>query len=112
MAKGHTYDKWHQILGHVNPWTVKTLLKNNLVTGLEVDKSQAPTQCTACIQAKRHVEPFPQQATEKAEERCNLVVSDIWGPAQVEGPGHVFTCTPMLNPDIQLSTLETPRMKH
>ena len=88
VTHGRTWDKWHRILGHVNHWTIKILKTNNLVTGLDVDESQAPTQCTACVQSKQHVEPFPQQATKKAEQTGNLVVSDVWGPAQVEGPTH------------------------
>ena len=86
MAKGRTLDKWQCILGHVNIWTVKTILKNSLVTGLSIDdKSREPTQCIACIQGKRHVEPFPKEATEKAEKIGDLIVSDVWGPAQIEG---------------------------
>jgi transposase InsO family protein len=59
-----------------------------LVTGLEINKSQLPTQCSACIQGKRHVEPFPQQAEDKAEKTGDIIVSDVWGPAQIEGPSH------------------------
>ena len=69
-------------------WTVKTLLKNNLVTGLLSDESQEPTQCSACIQGKRHVEPFPKEATESADKIGDLILSDVWGPAQIDGPGH------------------------
>ena len=62
VAKGQTLDKWHRILKHVNPWTVQTMHRNNLVTGLIIDKSQTPTQCTTCIQGKQHVDPFPKDA--------------------------------------------------
>ena len=86
IAKGRTLDKWHRVFGHVNAWTIKTLKRNNLVTGLEVDESQVPTQCMACIQGKRHVEPFPKKAEEEVENTSDLIVSDVWGPAQIEGP--------------------------
>ena len=86
-AKGSSWDKWHRMLGHVNIWTIKTLLKNNLVTDLLIDESQEPTQCSACIQGKRHVEPFPKEATESADKIGDLILSDVWGPAQIEGPG-------------------------
>ena len=86
-AKEQKLYKWHHILGHVNMWTVRTILRNGLVTRLLIDdKSQEPTQCTACIQGKQHVEPFPKEATEKAEKIGNLIVLDVWGLAQVEGP--------------------------
>ena len=68
-------------------WTIKALLKNNLVTGLLIDESQEPTQCSACIQGKCHVEPFPKEATESADKIGDLILSDVWGPAQIEGPG-------------------------
>ena len=78
-AKEWTLDKWHCILGHVKIWTIKTILKNGLVTGLLIDDmSQEPTQCTACIQGKWHVEPFPREATEKAKKIGDLIVSDVW----------------------------------
>ena len=71
---------------HVNIWMVKTILKNGLVTGLLIDdKSQELTQSTACIQGKWHVEPFPKEVAKIAKKICDLIVSDVWGPAQVEG---------------------------
>jgi Pol polyprotein, beta-barrel domain/GAG-pre-integrase domain/gag-polypeptide of LTR copia-type len=88
VMKERTLDKWHRILGHVNIWMIQTLKKNNLVTGLQIDESQAPTQCNACIQGKRHVEPFPQRAEDKAEMTGDVIVSDVWGPAPIEGPRH------------------------
>ena len=36
-------DKWHCILGHVNPWTIQTIKGNNLVKGLIIDESQEST---------------------------------------------------------------------
>ena len=52
ITHGCTWDKWHRILGHVNHWMIKTLKTNNLVMGLDVDETQALTQCTACMQSK------------------------------------------------------------
>lgn len=85
-VKEHTWDKWHCILGHINIWMIKTLQNNQLVTSLSVNKSQEPTQCTACIQRKQHVNSLPKEATETAEKIGDLVLSDVWGPAQIEGP--------------------------
>ena len=85
VAKGRTLDKWHWILGHVNPWTVQTMQKNSLVTGLIINKSQTPTQCTTCIQGKRHVDPFLKDAQTKVDNIGNRILSDVWGPAQTEG---------------------------
>jgi len=56
----HTWDTWHQILGHISIGAVKTLKNNNLVNGMEVDRNKQPTQCTACIQGPQTVELFPR----------------------------------------------------
>lgn len=39
VAGAHTLDKWHHILGHVNPWTIKTIQGKNLVKGLLINES-------------------------------------------------------------------------
>jgi hypothetical protein len=51
-VKGRSIDKWHRILGHINTNSIRMLKNNNLVTGLEIDESQEPNQCKACIQGK------------------------------------------------------------
>ena len=33
------------------------------------------------------MEPFPQCLTKTVENIGDLILSDVWGPAQVEGPG-------------------------
>jgi GAG-pre-integrase domain/Pol polyprotein, beta-barrel domain len=84
-AKGRSIDKWHRILGHINTNSIRMLKNNNLVTGLEIDESQELNQCKACIQGKRHVEPFPKRAEDSVDGIGDLTVSDVWGPAQTEG---------------------------
>ena len=82
LARSRTLDKWHQVLGHVNVWTIKTMHDNNLVTG---DKSQGSIQCATCIQGKQHVDPFPKETQMKVQNIGDLVLSNVWGPAQTEG---------------------------
>ena len=85
-AKGRSWDKWHWILGYININSIKMLKTNNLVTGLDIDESEEPNQCKACIQGKRHVEPFPKKAEDTVDQIGDVTVSDVWGPAQTEGP--------------------------
>ena len=85
-SKAHSIDKWHQILGHVNTWSITTLQNNKLVTGLNIDKSIPATQCIACIKGKKHAVPLPREAAENVGKPRDLTVSDVWGPAQIEGP--------------------------
>ncbi|KIJ40822.1 hypothetical protein M422DRAFT_173145, partial [Sphaerobolus stellatus SS14] len=87
VTKGRTWDKWHRILGHIGMSAVKLLKKNNLVNGMDVDEGESPSQCAACIQGKQHVLPFPKEATHQDLQIGEIVTSDIWGPANTEGPG-------------------------
>ena len=86
MAKGRSWDKWHQILGHININSIKMLKTNNLVTRLDIDETKEHSQCKACIQGKRHVEPFPKKAEDMVDQISDITVSNVWGPAQTEGP--------------------------
>ena len=58
----------------------------DLVTGMDVDLTVPVMQCVACIQGKHHMEPFPKRAEDTAMLVGNLSVSDVWGPANTEGP--------------------------
>ena len=50
---------------------------------MEVDESVPATeQCPACLLAKQHVTPYPQESKMEIVEIGDLTVSDLWGPAQ------------------------------
>ena len=87
-AKGRSWDKWHQILGHININSIKMLKTNNLVTRLDIDESEEPNQCKACIQGKQDVEPFPKKAEDMVDQISDVTVSNVWGPAQTKGLSH------------------------
>jgi transposase InsO family protein len=65
---------------------------HDMVTGMEVDSNPEITQCIACIEGKQTVEPFPKQAEDTAAHVGDLMVSDVWGPGNIEGPAreHYF----------------------
>ena len=78
----HTWDDWHKILAHANIQAIQTMKRKGLVEGLDVNDTIAPDiQCTSCIQAKQHVQPFPQHSVEKSRDIGDLTYSDIWGLA-------------------------------
>ena len=81
-----SWDTWHQILAHINPGVIKMLKTQNLVTGMDVDTNSATTQCVACIQGKQHVQPFSKRTEDTASQIGDLIVSDVWGPSNIEGP--------------------------
>src|SRR6266481_3257334 len=81
-----TWDEWHRTLGHISIGAIKTLKNNNLVEGMDIDKNKESTQCTACIQGRQTAEPFPKRAEDDIMQIGKLTVSDVWGPANTEGP--------------------------
>ncbi len=57
-----------------------------MVKGMKVDNPLKDfPDCEACIQAKQHVKPFPQEAETKYTQIEEMTYSDLWGPAQVSG---------------------------
>ena len=62
------------------------LKTNNLVTGLDIDETEEHSQCKACIQGKRDMEPFPKKAKDTVDQIGDITVSNVWGLAQTEGP--------------------------
>ena len=40
--------------------------------------------CDACMKAKHHVTPFPKESLTLYDRVGDLIVTDVWGPAQVE----------------------------
>ncbi len=83
-----SWDEAHRQLSHISISSMKTLLNNNLVTGLEVDQSTDPLiQCTSCIQAKAIHQSFPKESPNRAARPGDLIHSDLWGPAQTASPG-------------------------
>ena len=86
VAKPRSWDSWHWFLGPVNIGMIKLMKLWNLITGMDVDMAAPVMQSIACIQGKHHVELFPKWAEDAAVEVGNLSISDIWGPANTEGP--------------------------
>ena len=79
-----TWEQFHRAMGHVNIAALKRL--RLMADGMEVDEtSDDQFQCEPCVRAKQHVEPFPQEASRTPDrvEIGEIVVSDVWGPAQV-----------------------------
>ena len=76
-----TWHDWHKIFGHIYMGSVKMLKEKNMVKGMEVNPETPPPQCTSCIHAKSHVNPFPQQSETEYKEIGEMTFTDVWGPA-------------------------------
>src|SRR3954467_3079432 len=65
--------------------SIQLLKWKNMVEGMEVDESIAPSrQCAPCIEAKQHHTPFLRSTNELAQEIGELTVSNVWGPTRIQ----------------------------
>ena len=116
-AVARTWDEWHRTLRHISIGAIKTLKNNNLVEGMEVDKNKESTQCAACIQGRQTIEPFPKQAEDDMTNIGELTVSDVWGPANTEGPNweryfYLFTDAKTRRTQIYFSHTKTEVLRY
>ena len=112
-----TWDDWHRTLRHISIGAIKTLKNNNLVEGMDVDKNKESIQCAACIQGCQTVEPFPKRAEDDITKVGELTVSDVWGPANTEGPNreqyfYSFTDAKMCRTQIYFSHTKTEVLRY
>jgi hypothetical protein len=85
-SRGHSWDKWHRIFGHMNHKSVQMLKDKNMVTGMAIDDPNPPSsQCKTCIETKSHVMPFPSQSDTKYTDIGDMTFTDVWGPSHVTG---------------------------
>ena len=61
---------------------MKQLLDNNMISGLEVNKTQNLFSCNACIKSKITHKPLPKQSRERAKKLGDRVYSNVWGPSK------------------------------
>ncbi len=86
-AEGRTWMEWHRAMGHMAPQSLKTMYDQGRVEGMKVIPSPLDFNCKACIQGKAMALPVPKESNTKYWEIGELVVMDLWGPAQVTGRG-------------------------
>ncbi|CAJ2659262.1 unnamed protein product [Trifolium pratense] len=70
---------WHDRYAHLSVKGLNVLAKKNMVDGLPVLK-EIEYKCEDCLTGKQHREVIPKQAVWRANERLELVHSDICGP--------------------------------
>jgi hypothetical protein len=85
--EGRTWEEWHRAMGHIAPQSLKTMVEQGRVDGMKIIPSPFNFECEACIQGKSTVQPVPRESNTKYQEIGELVVTDLWGPAQVIGKG-------------------------
>jgi hypothetical protein len=79
----------HRKLGHINFKTLREMTTRNALPSIELDASSEPEFCKACVQGKASCLPFPKESQTKFTKYREKVVTDLWGPAQVQSlSGH------------------------
>lgn len=70
---------WHRRFGHLGVGSLRDLVKNGLVTGLDYNVSKAITFCEPCVEGKLHRSQFPNTGRKRANEILGLVHTDVCG---------------------------------
>ena len=84
-------NKLHRRMGHTNFQTLREMVQNGAVEGIELDSSPTNTFCEACVQGKAHRRAFPKKSEQTYSKYREKVVTDLWGPAQVLSlGGHTY----------------------
>ena len=82
-------DKLHRLIGHILTDAATKLVKNHLVDGIELDKSQDTPKkiCKSCLHGrmtqKSIFKAIEMRTSGKIEDE---IYTNIWGPAPIETP--------------------------
>jgi len=78
-------------MGHVNFQTLQEMVREGAVEGVKLDSSLTPSFCESCMQGKAHHKAFSKISETSYSKYGEKVVTDLWGPAQVQSiGGHSF----------------------
>jgi GAG-pre-integrase domain len=80
-----TISQLHRLMGHINHDDLRTMVKDGIVEGIDLDMDSKPEFCDVCVKAKATQKPFPKKSTsDRVKAYGDKVSTDVWGPAQVE----------------------------
>ena len=82
-----TLDDLHHKLRHIGYQTLCEITNNGSISRIDIDFSTEPKFCTACVQGKAQQKSFPKESQTEYSKYGEKVVTDLWGPAQVESLG-------------------------
>src|SRR6266478_5182269 len=86
-SDGQTWEEWHKAMGHITPQTLKSMHNSGTVEGMKIIPSLINFDCDTCIQGKHSVHSLPKESTTEYKEIGKLIVTNIWGPAQITRQG-------------------------
>jgi hypothetical protein len=85
---------WHRRLAHHNYNDVKKMIKEKLVTGLNIISDVQPDPiCEPCLAGKMHSNPFPSSSS-KTSKPLELIHTDFYGFLSISTPkGYCYWIT-------------------
>ena len=72
--------------------SMKHLLDQQMISGLEVNRSDNTFTCDACIQAKIAQVSLPKESRERAKKMGDRIYSDVWGPSRHQTIDKKYYC--------------------
>jgi len=82
-----TINELHRKMGHINHDDLKKMVRERMVTGIELNADSKPEFCEVCVRAKAPCQPFPKKSLTQVKGYGDKIVADLWGPAPVESLG-------------------------
>ena len=77
----------HCRMGHVNFQTLREMVRKGAIEGVKLDSSPTPSFCEYCVRGKAHRKAFSKVSESSYSKYGEKVVTDLWGPAQVQSLG-------------------------
>lgn len=79
---------WHERFAHVDPFYIRTMVQNKVITGVEIKKSSFDTiKCDGCLLGKGHRSPIPKKSYSRSSQTLQLVHSDVNGSLETPSLG-------------------------
>jgi hypothetical protein len=77
----------HRKLGHIACSAIIHMVKNGMITGLEIDLTSKEEFFEPCTKAKATHKPFPKESSTRATHFGERVYWDLWGLASTKSLG-------------------------
>lgn len=87
VAENCEINKWHRRFGHLNEHDLQHLMKNNMVLGVKFKENEKMNVCETCIEGKHTQNPFPKEASNRADKLLGRIHSDVCGPIRTQSLG-------------------------
>jgi hypothetical protein len=82
VQPGQSLSDWHKRLGHLNPESIKKLVKEKMVEGLNISDHDM-SQCSSCVSGKLTRKAFHNRDTSSIT-LLEKISSDVCGPMQTQ----------------------------